>query len=196
MERGRRDFRIRLAGDLLMTRSLPRGYVPGVPPVDFKDWPRWIDWELNQIADRFNQPTVALAVTGSETIAISPVLNTITLGIDDVPNIDNQGGWDPITGTYTVPQSGLWDGAVNASISAFGLGNKTYFALLEILVNGVVRAETTDGGSDDVPLGVSLTGPLILLQGDQVIIHLSTLHETFTGVSDVFYNFSYIRSGD
>ena len=177
-----------------MAKALPQTYEPTNPPTEFKDWHRWIDDELNRIRNAIAANPVIMAVTGGDTIPIDTVPSTVTLGIGDSPSVDvPEGSWDPITGFYTVSLAGLYTVTVQAFIAAFGPGNKTYQANLEVFVNDVSRSVQISGGADDVPLALNLNATLVLLSEDVLRVDLTTLHEQFTGSSDYVYSMSIHR---
>jgi hypothetical protein len=179
-------------------KELPQEYAPTSPPVNFPDWHRWIDDELQRIRAALIADPVIIAVQGSGTIPIDTVVNTVTLGIGDTPAIDvPEGAWDPLTGIWTCALGGIYTITVNATIDAFGPGNKTYYAQLdvvEVAPSPGVRLTNSDGGADDVPLGVSIAAPIALATGTQLRFDLSTLHTQFTGSSSYNYSLSLIRS--
>lgn len=178
-----------------MPKRLPEPYRPTTPPNDFKDWPRWITDELWRLTAAIESNPVMIDITGSGTINIDDVPNTVVLGIGDDPLFDYPGGaWDSATGTFTASLSGIYNIACQATIQAFGSGNKSYYGQLQCNVNGAPRVSNFDGGADDVPLGLSLSSNIILVVGDSVTMEISAVHEQFTGVSDYDYRLGYQRS--
>lgn len=178
-----------------MARVNPENYIPTVPPIEFPGWHRWIDGELQRISKALQADPVIFAIDNSGlTIGIDTTPTTVILGINDTPIIDFPGGaWDPVTGEYTVAQSGLYSSTAQCFIAAFGPGNKTYQANIEVFVNNVLRAVQITGGADDVPLSVNISATLILEVEDVVRMELTTLHEQFTGSSTYAYNIGYQR---
>jgi len=171
-------------------------YKPTIPPLQFEEWPRWIDGELHRIEQSLASNPVVMAINGSGVIAIDNTLTTITLAIGDAASIDSpEGNWNPATGEWTVALDGLYAINCNVAIAAFGSGNKTYFGTLELFRDNVAVAPSQiDGGADDVPLGISLAFPIILRAGEVLRMELATLHEQFSGNSAYDYSFSYLRS--
>ena len=179
-----------------MARSLPVDYAPSTPPQRFEDWPRWIDDELNRIAVAFRANNVVMAIHGSGTIPIEITLQTVTLGIGDTPSIDYPGGaWNTLTGEWTCPLSGLYSINASAFLDAFGAGNKSYYAKLDVYKNNILIETQIDGGADDVPLGVSMATPHIFLVGDVLRADLSAQHDQFTGDTTYQYDLNYLRNG-
>lgn len=177
-----------------MPKALPQVYEPTTPPLDFEDWHRWIDDELNRIRNSLQANPVIMTVTGTGTIDIDTVPTTIRLGIGDSPVLDApSGSWDPLLGVYTTSLGGLYEIACQCFIAAFGPGNKSYQATLEVFVNGITRGVQITGGADDVPLALNFSNKVGLLGLDEVYIELTTLHEQFTGSSTYFYNLSILR---
>ena len=180
-----------------MARSLAQRYYPEPTPIDPKDWPRYMDQELTRIADRFNQPPVYGGIEGDELFPIGVVPFTIILGTEGVSAVnDNFGAWNGATGEYTIPQTGLWQLQSRAFIQAFGAGNKTYEAKLEMKRAGAVVATMIQGGSDDVSLGISLPTSFVADQGQIMTLELTASHENQTANTPYFYTFSYLRLGD
>ena len=176
-----------------MAKRNAEPYRPSNPPVKFTDWPRWIVDELYQLARAVTVDPVMMGINGSGSIDIGPVINIDVIGVGDVPTIDNPGGsWDSAAGEWTCSKTGVYSASISASISAFGAGNKSYYVRLQIFVNDVMVAESLDGGADDVPLGVTLAGPLELMIGDVLRAELAVEHEQFTGTEAYNYRLSYI----
>lgn len=177
-----------------MAVELPQPYEPTNPPVSFEDWPRWIDDELHRIRDALIANPVIMAVEGGGTIGIAVTPTTVRLGIGDSPAIDfPQGSWDPTLGEYLVSLGGIYAIGVQAFIEAFGPGNKSYQATLEVFVNSVSRAVQISGGADDVPLALNLSTTLALLSEDVIYVEMTTIHEQFTGTSDYVYSMNFLR---
>jgi hypothetical protein len=154
-----------------------------------------MDEELNRIRDALLANPVIVAIEGSGTIGIDTTPTTVRLGIGDTPEIDVPGGaWDSTLGDWTVSLSGIYTFAVQAFIAAFGPGNKSYQATLEVFVNSISRGVQITGGADDVPLALNLSKSTGLIAGDVVYVELTTLHEQFTGSSDYSYSMSAIRA--
>ena len=117
-------------------KALPQVYEPTTPPVAFQDWHRWIDDELNRIRNSLQANPVIMTVGGNGTIGIDILPTTIRLGIGDSPVIDApSGSWDPALAEYSVSLGGLYEIQCQTFISAFGPGNKSYQATLEVFVN-------------------------------------------------------------
>ncbi len=178
-----------------MTKLLNNDYVNTTPPVDFKDWPRWLDNELYLIRNAFQVNPVMVAVRGSDTLDISPVLAVKNLGIGKAPLLDYpEGSWDETTQLWTCQQAGIYVCNANCDINPFGSGNKTYQAQLSLYIDGAFDSKQSDGGSDDVPLGVTFSQPVALIQGQTVRMELGALHAQFTGPVNFNYAFSFMRA--
>ena len=83
---------------------------------------------------------------------------------------------------------------VGATLDAFGPGNKSYQAKIEIFVNDISRGEFWTGGADDVALALSANKPILLLGLDILRFELSTLHDQFTGTTGYTYDISILRT--
>ena len=179
-----------------MARTLPEEYKPTTPPIEFPNWHRWIDEELNRIALALTaSPTIFSIENSGLPIGIDTVPTTVVIGIDDTPQIDFPGGaWDSVTGEYTVAQSGIYSIDCRVFIESFGPGNKTYIATLEIFRNNILLALAATGGADDVPLAAGINRSEILEVGDVMRVDLTTLHEQFTGATTYGYSLSYLRN--
>lgn len=178
-----------------MPKALPQTYEPTTPPIRFEDWPRWIDAELHRVQQAITSQPVVMTVSGSGTIDIDTVPSIVILGIGDDAILDvPEGSWDPVTGNWICSLGGLYGITLQCFIAAFGPGNKSYFATLEIFVNDVTRAVQLVGGADDVPLGLSLSTSLALVGKDIVRVELTTVHEQFTGSSTYNYSMSFLRN--
>ena len=177
-----------------MPKVVPVTYEPTNPPIEFDGWHRWIDDELHRIQDALRANPVIMAVEGGGTIGIDTTPTTIRLGIGDTANIDvPSGSWDPILGEYSIALAGIYQVSCQAFIEAFGPGNKTYTATLELFVNGLSRSIQISGGADDVPLALNLNTTELLLNADVLYVELTTLHDQFTGVSDYVYTMNFLR---
>jgi len=178
-----------------MAKSLPQTYEPTNPPNRFEDWHRWMDDELNRIRIALVSNPVVMTVNGTGSIGIAVTPTTITLGIGDAPELDvPEGSWDTATGEWVCSLGGLYSLTVQCFIAAFGPGNKTYQATLEVFVNNISRSVQISGGADDVPLALNLNASLALLSEDIVRIDLTTIHEQFTGTSNYTYQITIIRA--
>lgn len=181
-----------------MTRSLPIEYRPGLPPAalnpDQVDLIRWVQQELYRVSESLIAQPVALTATdGPITIPIgdlpaiwSLLFPNVITPVWDVPG----GSWNnPTTGLYTIPQFGLYQVGAEAEIAAFGAGNKTYYGAIRMTVtyaNGdpdLVLTQT-DGGADDVALGINFNIALPFSQGDILTFEISAVHTQFAGTVD------------
>lgn len=167
-----------------MARSLSVPYSPAPVPRNPDDLPRYLEDEFQRIRQALIAQPVAFSIQEDGTLPVDNVLvwEQILIGTDaewDVPG----GGWDPVTGMWTCPQAGLYQITYSIEVGAFGSGNKNYYAAIAIDISGstVERYETTDGGDDDIPLGVILTGLVFMLQGALVQFEASVVHENQTG---------------
>lgn len=180
-----------------MGKFLPVKYSPTTPPIEFKDWHRWIDDELRRIENAIRSQNTLFAVEGDSIIDIAPIINTVVMGIGDAPSVDFPGGnWNSATGEWTCPETAIYNINASAVIEPFGTGNKTYFARIDLLVNDINEGSVTDGGLDDIELGVAATKPLAMSKGDVLKLTLSVLHEQFTGTSIYSYSYSVIKVAD
>ncbi len=178
-----------------MARDNPEVYHPTSPPIEFPDWHRWIDGELSRIAlSLAANPIIMTVANGGLPIGIDTTPTTVIIGINDAALFDFPGGaWDPATAEYTVGQGGLYTVQCQVFLDAFGPGNKSYHATLEVFVNNITRAVQLTGGADDVPLAVNLNNMLILEVEDLVRVELTVVHEQFTGATTYSYSLSYLR---
>lgn len=179
-----------------MARSLPQRYYPEPSPIEPADYPRYLDQEFTRIADRFNQPPVYASVDGADVIDISPVPNTVVLGVGEDATYDTLGAWNPVTGEFTIPQTGIWQVTSTTFIEAFGIGNKTYEAELALIRDGVLVVRNIAGGADDVALSITMNSPFIADQGQLMRIELTASHENQAALAPYEYSFSYLRIGD
>ncbi len=179
-----------------MAKRPAEPYKPSIPPLQFEEWPRWIDGELHRIEQALVSNPMGMAVNGSGSMPIGTSLQTITLGLGDNPIIElPEGYWNPVTAEWTCPLDGMYTITCSASIDAFGSGNKTYYGQLEMFQDDVaVVPKQVDGGADDVPLGMSLSYPRIILAGTRLRMEMGTLPEQFSGTSPYDYSLSYVRT--
>ena len=174
-----------------MPRSLPIPYAPNPVPSQLEDVPRYLYDELTRIKEALVAEPVAFAISDDTSEPIGPTINWQILFDDgQSPNWEFPGGeYDPATGRWTCPKGGLHSVDLQMEISAFGSGNKNYYGGLRVHVerDGLIidTFESTDGGDDDIPLGVTLTGMIPLLQGDVVYCEATIVHENQTGLVDV-----------
>lgn len=170
-----------------MTRSIKLPYQPNIVPTDPAELPRWLDVELNKISLALVAQPVAMAIdeTGDYVVYTFPNWGRVFVGV--APSWDVPGGnFDTATAIWTCPQSGLYSLDANLKVEPYGSGNKNYFAGVRIYRDsgGVITyKETTDGGVDNIPLGVQLAGLVPLLQGDQLAVEMTIVHETFVGTA-------------
>jgi hypothetical protein len=172
-----------------MSKSLSIDYQPEPTPYTIEDLPRYVEQELNKIAqalENASQP-VALSVDEQGNFLVTTIVTWVQVLIGETAGWDVPGGsWDPTTGIYTVPQQGLYSVNAQLEVSPFGAGNKTYYAGLRLYRDrgGVVEfVESTDGGDDAIPLGVTISGLLPLLQGDRLGLEMTIVHDQFSGTA-------------
>jgi hypothetical protein len=172
-----------------MSRSISIPYQPNIVPTDPNELPRWLDVELNKIALALIAQPVAMAVKDEGPVIIGPAINWQTLFIGNSPDWDVPGGdFNSTTGEWTCPESGLYSIDLQMEVAPFGLGNKNYYAGIAVVIDSggtITRYESTDGGDDNIPLGVSLSGLAPLLQGDVLHTEGTIVHENQTGTVDV-----------
>ena len=171
-----------------MAKSLPIDYIPEPTPYTPDDIPRYLEQELNKIREALIAQAVALAVNESGTETVTTVPNWQFLFIGQTPTWDVPGGnFDPTTGFWTCPQSGLYSINASMEVQPFGLGNKFYYAGIRVYRDrgGVITyEESTDGGDDAVPLGVTIAIMVPLQQGDILGVESTIVHDQFVGDVD------------
>ena len=183
-----------------MTRSLSLPYDPNPVPSSVEELPAFLFDELRRISLALYATPVTFADRESETIEIGPAViwrrlfDTGGTPIWEVPG----GQFDNATGIWTCPQKGLYSMSATITVQPFGgVGGKSYYAGLRMTVEQnaaiVYQIETSDGGFDDVPLGVTLSGMIPLQQGDQVYVDAAVVHENQTGTVDVVDSWQIIR---
>lgn len=178
-----------------MAKILPSDYRPSNPPIKFASWHRWIVEELNRIARRLidNPVILALGQTGAP-VDISPVLNSIVLGIGSIPSPEfPEGSYDPLTGVWTCPLNGIYSMTSTVAVDPFGTGNKAWEAVIVIYRNGVRAFEAGGSGIDDVRLFINMGVPLIFTAGDTIRLELETIHDQFTGSTTYDYRMGLTR---
>ena len=169
-----------------MARPLQQEYDPNPVPSNLDDIPRFLFEELERIKVALYAQPVALSINETGTWAVTTVVTWETLFIGETPGWEVPGGgFDSTTGIWTCPQAGLYDFGLQAEIEPFGGGNKNYYAGLRLFVRhpdlSIDTYESTDGGADDVPLGVSLSGLIPLVSGDELLAEMTIVHEIFVG---------------
>jgi hypothetical protein len=95
------------------------------------------------------------------------------------------GGWDNVTGEWTVPLNGLFQINVNSVVQPFGGGNKDYAAILHMYVNDVELWSNTDVGDDAYPLSCALSISGFLKHLDVVRWTIELVHDQFVGTTQV-----------
>ena len=180
-----------------MTKIVQQPYYHTNPPEKMEDWSRWLDDELQRIQEALKADPVILSVNDADTMPIGVTPTTRILGLGDTPIIDVPGGsWDPVTAIWTNPLGAIYNVAAQVFIAAFGPGNKSYSASIEVnelAPTPQLLTVSFDGGSDDVPLGISLNQPLLILAGTTLQFSLTTVHEQFTGTIDFTATMSILR---
>ena len=170
-----------------MPNSINIPYSPGQVPTGVDGLPRFLADEFRRIQEALVAQPVALSVDETGDYTVGTVANWVRAFVGATPGWDVPGGnFDSTTGIWTCPQSGLYSITSELEVSPYGLGNKNYYAGIRIYRDsgGVITyRETTDGGVDNVPLGVTLAGLIPLLQGDQLAIEMTIVHETFVGTA-------------
>ena len=174
-----------------MSRSLPLPYNPNPVPSNRDDLPRYIYDELVRIKESFIAQPTALAIEDSFDYPVTTVLTWermfdggVVVPTWDVPG----GGFDNTTGEWTCPQYGLYSVNVQMTVQPYGSGNKDYYAGLRLYIDrgGIIEyRESTDGGDDAIPLGVTLNGLLPIQQGDVLAVDAAVVHDIFVGVAPV-----------
>lgn len=170
-----------------MTKSLSIPYAPNPVPGQVEDLPRYIYDELARIKEALVAQPVSFDIANPDhqlAIGTTPNWEIGMIGID--PRWEVPGGeFDSATGRWTCPKSGLYQVNAHAEVAPFGSGNKIYYAGIRLQHERdlaiVETFESTDGGDDDIPLGVTLSGLVPLLQGDVLYTEWTAVHENQTG---------------
>lgn len=183
-----------------MPRSLSVPYYPNPTPLDAEDLPRYLEDEVRRIREAMIAQPVAMTVDEIDSIVVTTDINWLQVFIGETADWDVPGGsWDPTTGVWTCPQSGLYSTDLQAEIQPFGAGNKNYYAGIAITRDrggALLRWENTDGGDDAIPLGVTLSGLVPYLQGDKIHAELTVVHDQFVGVADYKISMQLLRVSD
>ena len=179
-----------------MTRSLQEQYYPAPVPTRAEDLPRYLESEFMRIRESLIAQPVALSVTETGTYDVTTTLAWFDLFIGETPTWETPGGsFDPTTGDWTCPQTGLYQVTLSLEVSPFGAGNKVYYAGVAIDWTGATtgRLESTDGGDDSIPLGVTLTGQITIQQGTVLAFEAAIVHDQFAGLADYEANIQILR---
>ena len=92
-----------------MSRSVVIPYTPNIVPSDPIDLPRYLDDELNRISQALVAQPVALSISDTGVITVTVLVNWQKVFVSVTPEWDVPGGdFDPTTGTWTCPQTGLY----------------------------------------------------------------------------------------
>ena len=107
-----------------MSKELLQSYKPGPVPHRFDDLKAYIDDELNRIGNLIgDQQTGALLVVGEEVLLVpidnTPSWNQLFVGEQELIDLPD-GGWDPVTGVYTVPYTGLYRISLEVQLDNIG----------------------------------------------------------------------------
>ena len=182
-----------------MPKSIPLPYHPNPVPSQLDDVPRYLYDELVRIKEAFIEQPTAMAIETSFDYTVTTVLiwdrifnDGVVVPTWDIPG----GGFDNTTGEWTCPQDGLYSIDVQMTVQPYGAGNKDYYAGLRLYKDsgGVVEyRETTDGGDDAIPLGVTLSGLIPLLQGDVLAVDAAVVHDQFVGTTTVDVGWQILR---
>ena len=165
-------------------------YKPSNPPLEFRDWPRWIDDELNRLVFALQQQ---IQNQESYTLYGDAADQANWDGIEDpIVGYTNEGSWnggqpsnlDAVNGTITIPSAGVY------RITAFVSGNQGNLAFNEAMwllfndgVGGQVVVDVFDVSSNKTS-GRVFFGQLFLpFQGGEVTF-LSTLASADMGTFD------------
>ena len=95
------------------------------------------------------------------------------------------GGWDSVTGEWTVPLNGIFQINANCVVDAFGAGNKDYAATLRLYVNDVATWQNSDVGDDAYNLSCTLAISGVLKHLDVLRWSIELVHDQFVGVTNV-----------
>ena len=177
-----------------MARRPQPPYWPGPVPDDTTSLPAYIEYELNRIREQLSADPVSFAISEEGvpvTIPTVLVWNQAFVGV--APTWDIPGG-QIVGGVWTVLQSGLYMLSFSLTIAPSGSGNKTYFAGIQIELNGTSNQEAFDGGSDDVPLTVSRSVPVYLNAGDEVRMYFGAQHEQAEGATTASAYWSAVKA--
>ena len=170
-----------------MSRSLQIPYSPSAVPRNPDELPRFLEAEFRRIQTALLAEPVALSVQEEDAIAVTTAINWTDLFTGATPVWEIPGGsFDTTDGNWTCPQTGLYQVSLTLEVAPFGGGNKTYYAGVAIDWTGESsgRRESTTGGDDEIPLGVSLVGMVFLYQGTELSFEFTIVHDQFSGVAD------------
>ena len=171
-----------------MVKSIPEEYRPAPNPANVEELPRYVFQELNKIANALKAQPTAFTISETSTVNVTTAVNwqRLYIGVDaswDIPG----GAWDPGPAEWTCPQSGLYQVIADTRVQPFGAGNKMYYAGLALLILEpdltLTRFETTDGGDDSVPLGVTMAFQLPISIGTRIYFEATAVHDQFSGTT-------------
>ncbi len=170
-----------------MSKRPSERYVPGNIPDTLPGLVQFLYDELPRISQALNEFPVGLNVNQSEpAVPIGTVAVEFRLFEGATPTLDLPGGgWNSVTGEWTVPVSGLYQINANVLIGAFGAGQFDYGGTLRFYVNDVVIFLNSDAGQDDFDLSCSLAISGFLLRDDVVRWTIALQHQQQTGTVPV-----------
>lgn len=141
-----------------MSKTPTERYLPGILPNTAEGLIQFFYDELPRIATALNAFPVGLNVEQAEAavpIGTTPVEFRLFEGA--TPSLDLPGGgWNAVTGEWTVPLSGIYQLNANVVIGAFGAGQFDYGATLRVYADDVVFFLNSDAGQDDFDLSCVL----------------------------------------
>jgi len=175
-----------------MPRRVQPPYWPGPIPDDPASMPAYLGFELRRIQEAFSQDPVSLRAHDAGVLAVG------TTAVWHNPFETTAPEWDVPGGTFdggiwTVPQNGLYTLYLDLTVEPFGAGNKTYYASIRLLVDGVEEPHAVQGGADDVPLSVFRAIPQVLQAGHKIEMEISAVHEQFTGTAPFLAWFAAVK---
>jgi hypothetical protein len=186
-------------------RSVDLPYVPAPPPT-----PTGSVWDVvRYVWEEFGRVSLALigldqpnsmSLAENETLTPGPTATFVKLFDNGTTPqwINPSTAFDPATGTYTIPQDGVWRIEAALRIPAFAApGNRLYFGSLRVDITPPVGVATQylfyDGGDDTIPLTVTATLQLPQLRGATVEIYGAVVHPTVTDPQTVEGAFTTMR---
>jgi hypothetical protein len=176
-----------------MRRPVER-YRPGSTPDTPAGLIPFLTEELNRIAISFEALGAGAGVRESAAaVPIDAVGTPYPLFIGQAPAWDRPGGtWQPATGTWTCPVSGLYLVTLDCRVAGLDApGNQDYETVIELLENGALRYSAANSGNDAFATSCTIATVAYIQREAEIQARVRLIHQSRTGTVPAEFTMSF-----